>query len=95
MAILDDVKLSLRITHSALDSDLTAEISACKDDLQRLGWVSSKVIDSDVRVIEACKLWCKGRYDYQGKGLQYMEAYKDFRDATAMNVDYNTETNDV
>lgn len=91
--ILDDVKDALRITHQSLDNDLTAEVNACKDDLKRVGWLDSKVIDSDVRTIEACKLWCKGRYDYQGKGQQYMEAYRDFRDATAMNKDYTEESN--
>lgn len=93
--LLDEVKLSLRITHSALDTDIQAEINSCKDDLIRVGWLDELVLDTDVRVVEACKLYLKGRYDYQGKGQQYMEAYKDFRDATAMNEDYNTETPNV
>lgn len=93
MALLDDVKTSLRITHSGLNTDIQAEIDACKDDLKRVGILASKVIDTDVRVIEACKLYVKGRLDYQGKGLQYFQAYQDFRDATSMNEEYTKESN--
>ena len=95
MALINDVKMSLRITHNALDCDIQAEIDACKDDLKRLGWLESKVVDTDVRVIEACKLWCKGRMDYQGKGESYLSAYRDFRDATSLNSDYTTEVDNV
>lgn len=93
MSLLNDVKTSLRITHNALDTDLQAEIDSCKDDLKRVGWLPSKVVDTDVRVIEACKLYAKGRYDYQGKGVAYMQAYEDFRDATALNLEYTEAAN--
>lgn len=89
--LLDDVKMSLRITHDSLDRDIQQHIDACKDDLERVGIIESKVVDTDVRVIEACKLYCLGRLDFQGKGEQYLQAYRDFRDATAMNEEYNTE----
>lgn len=95
MALLDEVKTSLRITHTALDGEIQAQIDSCKDDLKRVGILASKVIDTDVRVIEACKLYTKGRLDYQGKGPQYFKAYEDFRDATSMNEEYTKEQENV
>jgi len=86
--LLADVKTSLRITHSSLDNDIAAEISACKNDLVGVGLLEATVEEEDERITELCKLYVKGKYDYQGKGQQYWQMYCDLRDATSMNADY-------
>ena len=37
MAMLDKVKLALRITHSKLDSEINENIDAAKEELERAG----------------------------------------------------------
>lgn len=91
--LLNDVKTSLRITHNGLDTDIQAMINACIDDLIRVGVNPSLMLDTNVRVIEACKLYVKGRIDYQGKGTLYFSAYENFRDSMKLDVNYIAEDN--
>ena len=97
MALIDDVKVALRITDSATPTalelartnDITNTIDAAKKDLIRSGWIESLVIDTDVRVIEAVKLYAKAIYDFQGKGQIYMDRYRLYRDANVLDTAYN------
>ena len=47
------------------------------------------MIDTDVRVIEAVKLYAKAIYDFQGKGQIYMDRYRLYRDANVLDTAYN------
>lgn len=89
MALIDTIKMSCRIDGTEADADYQGFIDACKEDLKRVGWDASKVIDTDIRVIEACKLYVKWRIDFQGKGELYGANYREYRDGTSLNEDYN------
>lgn len=97
MALIDDVKVALRITDSATPTaaetartnDITDTIAAAKKDLIRAGWLEALVVDTDVRVIEAVKLYAKAVYDFQGKGQIYMDRYRLYRDANVLDTVYN------
>jgi len=92
MALLDDVKTSLRITHSNLDTEITATISACKLDIQRVGVLQAKVVDTDPLIVDLVKLFTKYRFDYQGKGQLYKIAYEELRNSISMCEQYIKET---
>lgn len=59
MALIDDVKKRLRISHSKLDDDLAATIDAARSELSRVGVDLDVVNDSDPLVIEAIKTYCQ------------------------------------
>ena len=60
MAILDDVKQRLRISHNKLNDDLTATIAAARAELVRVGVDSTMAAsDSDPLIVEAVKTYCQ------------------------------------
>ena len=71
MAILDDVKLALRITHTKLDDDLSAKIEAAKNELVALG-VEPSVVESenDPLVLEAIKTYMQYKYTRDDKEME-------------------------
>lgn len=93
MEILDAVKTSLRISHTALDSDLSQTINACKQDLKIVG--VSKVEETDPLTAQAIKLYCKWQFDFQGQGDRYGHAYAGLRDSMALCGDYGKEAGRV
>ncbi len=71
MAILDDVKLALRITHTKLDEDLRAKINAAKKDLISLGVDETKVnSDADPLIVEAIKTYMQYKYSRDDKEME-------------------------
>lgn len=87
MALLDDVKTSLGISHSKLDADITLAISACKKDLAMAG--VSVIYESDALTEQAVKLYCRAWYNYQGAGERYSTAYTALKNSMALCGDYN------
>lgn len=71
MAILDDVKTALRITHNKLDSDITAKISSARAEMVRVGVDSTKAAsDSDALVTEAIKTYVQYKYTDDSKAME-------------------------
>lgn len=93
MAILEEVKTSLRITHSLLDGEITSEIAACKTDLSMAG--VSLVDDTDALTVRAITLYCRGMHDYAGKGDKSTEAYEKLKISMALSGFYNEVAADV
>jgi hypothetical protein len=90
MAILDDVKANLRISGTALDTDLQDDIDAALMDLQRVGIDTSD--QSQPLIIKAVKLYCRWQQDYMGKGEQYCKAYTGLMQALSLAGDYIAES---
>ena len=78
-ALLDKVKTSLRISHTALDEDVLDSIRACLADLQGCGVRSDKVDIQqglDPLILNAVKIYCKEAYtDDTAKAARYREGY--------------------
>ncbi|MGS0745562.1 phage head-tail connector protein [Syntrophomonas erecta subsp. sporosyntropha] len=84
------VKENLRITTTALDTDLQDDIDAALMDLQRVG---IDVTDqSQPLIIKAVKLYCRWQQDYMGKGEQYCKAYTGLMQALSLAGDYIAES---
>ena len=84
--MLDKIKLSMRIFHNVLDSDIESNIDACMLDLERVG-VSKKMANkssNDALIIKAAELYCKWQYDFNSKGDRYEKAYLNLRDAISL-----------
>lgn len=88
MALLDDVKLSLGISHTKLDTDITTAIDACKLDLSVGGVVV--IEDVDALTAQAIKLYCRAWYNYQGNSERWERAYSALKQSMALCGDYNT-----
>jgi hypothetical protein len=74
MAILDDVKTALRISHTALDSLLTQQISIAKQEMERNGMDAAVVADTNnLLVTDAIITFCQMR---NADTISEMEAYE-------------------
>ena len=85
--MLNKIKESLRIKHSAADGDLQDVISACKADLKRVG--VKKVEEDDVLIIQATKFYAKWQFNYEGEAERYQKAYEKLRDSLSLYGKYN------
>ena len=56
--MLDKVKLSLRISHNLLDSDIESTIEAARAELIRSGVSAEKANSEDVLIERAIKTYC-------------------------------------
>lgn len=89
MALIDDVKVALRVKNNALDSDITDLIDACKLDLGMAG--VEIVEEADAVTKQAIKLYCKGSFGYDENSEKFMKAYESLKIAMALCGDYKAE----
>lgn len=85
--MLSKIKLALRISHTALDSDITEMIEACKLDLKRIGLIN--IVDTDFLIIQAVKLYVKWQLNFEGEAERYMNAYTALAQSLSLSGDYN------
>ena len=82
MAILDNVKLALRINSSAFDMELKPLIEACKSDLRIAG--VGVVNEKDAGVVQAIILYAKAYFGYNEDCERFRVAYESLRDSLAL-----------
>jgi hypothetical protein len=88
--LLNKVKTSLRISHSALDDDLADTIDACLADLKVCGVQDPQATDK--LILNAVKLFCKAAYtDDQGKAAAYQARYDALKSCLMMAEGYGGE----
>lgn len=78
MAILDDVKMALRISHTSLDTLLTKQISMARAEMVRSG-MSTEVANDDTNVLvtDAIITFCQMRNaDTITESQNYTESWK-------------------
>ena len=89
--MLEKIKLALRITHTALDADIEADITACLADLQVCGVVYADVA-TDPLILNAVKLYCRSTYtDDPAKGAEYLRRYEALKACLMMAEGYGRE----
>lgn len=93
--MLERIKLSMRIFHTKLDTDITSNIDACMLDLKRVGISAAIAVatSEDALINKAAELYCKWQYDFNGKGEQFEKAYKSLRDSLSLCEDYAESVN--
>jgi hypothetical protein len=86
MALIDNIKLSLRKKSAAFDTEIMDLIDSCKADL-KLGGID-KISESDPLTAHAIKLYCKGNYGYDEDTEKFMRAYENLKIAMALSGEY-------
>lgn len=96
--LVNDIKKALRIAHDRLDDDIQQHISACLDDMRRLGIAvpdNDTDVESNSLLLSAVKLYCMAQYDFLSKGDQYKKGYESLRDVLSMSSGYKESDEDV
>ena len=76
MALLDEVKVALRVTSDAFDTEIQGLIEAAKRDLNRVG-VDEARVDSDPLAKMAVVLFAKSRFGYDNSDAsRFEDAYR-------------------
>jgi len=88
VALLDDVKLALRITNVAYNSEVSDLIDAAEADMSLVGVLNSGV-DTDPLIKRAISLYCKAHFGYQNADAdKFLAAYTSLRDHLSLSGDY-------
>lgn len=90
MALVNDVKVSLRIKNDAYDTDIQALIDSCKVDLNIAG--VQKINETEPLTAQAIKLYCKGNFGYDENSEKYQKAYESLKMVMALASDYKEAT---
>ena len=94
MAILDDVKVALRIaaTTTDLDTEINDLISSAIADLKLAGVVADKAVDSDALIKRAITTYCKANFGYDNPDAErFWRSYESLKMHLTLSADYNTE----
>jgi len=89
MALLDNVKTSLRITNDDYNAEVTGLIESCKLDLNTAGIVN--VDENDALTKHAIILYAKGHFGYDNEEAErFLEVYENLKNKMALLSEYNT-----
>lgn len=95
MALIDDVKVNLRISTTAFDdAEIQPLIDACKIDLKNSGVHGSRIDDADPLIKRAVTLYCKANFGSNPNAEKLNNSYELLKISLALAGDYNTEADD-
>lgn len=104
MDLIEHIKKSLRISHSALDDVLLSDIYSGADELMRVGvdpyerdangafvldTEGNRTIQDKHLIIRAIDFWVKSVEDFEEKGEKYMKSFEKLRDSLSLSGDYH------
>lgn len=91
MAILDDVKLALRISSTAFDAEINDLIAGARQDLILSGIISIKAADdSDPLIKRAIVTYCKANFGYDNPDADRLnKSYDLLKNHLSLAYDYN------
>lgn len=95
--MLVKIKNAMRISHSALDTTLWADIEAGALELKRSGVsvYENDELKDDALVENAIRYYVFALEDYNGKAQQYQQSFEKLRNAMAQSKDYILEDEDA
>lgn len=91
MALLDDVKISLRVTTNAYDSEINDLIDSAKKDLQIAGIMESVTVstaDMNKAVVTAIKTYCKMNFGNPQNHENLKKSYDEQKAQMSMSTGY-------
>jgi uncharacterized phage protein (predicted DNA packaging) len=88
--MLNDIKIALRISHEALDTELLDLIEAARHDLTLSGVSSVKVKDeTDPLIKRAIITYCKANFGYDNPdAVRFQESYNSLKQHLSIAGDY-------
>jgi len=89
--MLDDIKILLRITTTAFDTEINDLISAARQDLVLSGVDSTKANDdTDPLIKRAISLYCKANFGFDNPDADRLQqSYNLLKMSLALSSDYN------
>lgn len=87
MAVLDVMKLSLRIKSDAYDIEVQDLIDACLIDLNIAG--VDEVDPEDALTMQAIKIYCKANFGYDEQADRFRDAYESLKKVMALAREYD------
>lgn len=92
MALLDDVKLALRISSASLDTEVQDLINAAKEDLEVTAIDETKLDDTNPLIKQAIVTYVKANFGYNNpEADRFMSAYESMKRTIALSVKYAVE----
>lgn len=90
MAMLDDVKIALRVSHSALNTEIIDLIAAARQDLILSGVLPAKAnSDTDALVKRAIVTYCKAYFGFDNPDAERLiTAYDRLKSHLTLSGDY-------
>lgn len=89
MALIDDVKTTLRISNNAFDTEISDLISACKMDLELSGVVNSLIVDTDMLIKRAIISYVKANFGFNNPNAdKFEQSYAMIKSHLTLSADY-------
>jgi hypothetical protein len=87
MALLEQCKIALRLSHSELDTEVQELIDAAKLELQLVGVINFK--DTDPLIVQAIKTYCKAHFGYSNpEAERFKEAFESLKNHLSLVGEY-------
>lgn len=86
-ALLEDMKLALRIKSSAYDDEIEGLILACKADLKIAG--VDIVDETDPLTKQAIRIYVKGHFGYDENSERFKQAYESLKRVMPLASEYD------
>lgn len=92
MTILADVKTAIRVSTTALDTEIDDIIDACKADLILSGLLAAKVVDTDPLIKRAIIIYAKSQFGIDNKDSEkYWNSYESLKRHLCLSIEYTVE----
>jgi len=89
VALLDDVKTVLRVTTTALDTEINDLIDTAKADLGLAGVVSEKILDTYPLIKRAINVYCKANFGWGNPDSEkLMKSYEMIKGQLSLSSEY-------
>lgn len=90
MALLDDVKTTLRISNTAFDTEISDLILSAKADLQLAGILTPD--ETDALTKRAITIYCKANFGWDNPDSDKLnQSYEMLKNHLSLSVDYTVE----
>ena len=92
MALLGDIKTTLRISSTAYDTEISDLIDAAKADLQLSGVLATKIVDTDPLIKRVITIYCKANFGLENPDYErLLQAYGSLKIHLCLSTEYTVE----
>lgn len=90
--MLEKIKLALRVDSNDLDEEIQDTIDAAKADLILSGIPKNKVVETDILILRAIKIYCKAEFSTDDKeSTRYTNSYNMLKIHLCLSQEYTSE----
>lgn len=89
MSLLIKIRERVRFTTTTLDDEIQDLIDEAKADLQLVGVLAEKIIDTDPVILRAISTYCRAYYEGDNaKSIRLQESYEHIKMHLSLSIDY-------